>query len=136
MASLCVNREPLETQTTDLVRRFLDSVCNLEVDRVMSQLCQDVQLCITNDLCAIGRPKIRKALLRGMSSLISFGCEPALIWIKDSVGVIEADIVCERMDGSRAAFPLTVVLCLRDRLISQIHLSTYEPAILSSFFAQ
>lgn len=134
MASVSIDHEPLQTLTTDIVRRFLDSVCNMEVDRVMGQLCQDVQLCITNDICAIGRPKIRRALLRGMSSLTSLGCKPALIWTKGSVGVIEADITCERMDGSRAAFPLTVVLCLRDRLVSQIHLSTYEPAILSSFF--
>src|SRR5271166_2748137 len=119
MASLCIDREASESQTADIVTRFLDSVCSLEVDRVMGQLGRDVELFITNDIRAVGRPKIRKALLRAMSSLNTLACNPALVWTKDSVCVIEADIVCERMDGSQAAFPLTVVLCLRDLLISR-----------------
>ena len=100
----------------------------------MGQLCPDATLCINKDLCAAGKPKLRKALVRVMSGLTRLVCEPALIWAKGTVGVIEADIVCDRMDGARTAFPVTAVLCLRGRLIAQVHLFTYEPEVRTSFF--
>lgn len=113
--------------------RFLDSLCSLDADQVNDQLSEDARLSIDSRLFAYGRPRIMKTLKRGISSLSSLHYEPAVIWMKGDVSVIEADVSCERLDGSRAAFPVTLILCFRDRLVSQIRLFTYEPAVPSSF---
>lgn len=82
---------------------------------------------------AAGKAKIRKELMRAIAALNSIHCEPVVVWIKDNVSVIEADVICERLDGSRAAFPVTLILRFRDHLISDIRLFTYEPAVPGNF---
>jgi len=113
--------------------RFLNSLCSLDADRVNEQLSEDARLSIRRRLLAAGKPKIIKALKRGISSLNWLHYEPAVIWMKGNVSVIEADVSCERLDGSRDTFPVTLILCFRDHLISDIRLFTYEPAVLGSF---
>lgn len=113
--------------------RFLNSLCSLDADQVADQLSEDARLSIRSSVLAAGRSKIVKALKRGISSLNSFHCEPAMIWARDAVSVVEADVICERLDGSRAAFPVTLILCFRDHLISDIRLFTYEPAVIGLF---
>ena len=113
--------------------RFLNSLCSLDADRVNEQLSEDARLSIRRRLLAAGKPKIIKALKRGISSLNWLHYEPAVVWMKDNVSVVEADVSCERLDGSRVSFPVTLILYFRDHLISDIRLFTYEPAVLGSF---
>jgi hypothetical protein len=113
--------------------RFLESLCNLDADEVSGQLCDDARLSIRSGLFAAGKPRIKKALKRGISSLISIRYVPAAVWIQDNVSVIEADVTCERLDGSRTLFPVTLILRFRDHLIEDIRLYTYETAALGSF---
>ncbi len=117
----------------DPATRFLESLCNLDADEVSGQLCDDARLSIRSALFAAGKPRIKKALKRGISSLNSVRCEPAAVWMKDNITVIEADVTCERLDGSSTLFPVTLILRFRNQLIEDIRLYTYEPAALSNF---
>jgi hypothetical protein len=119
--------------STDPINRFIRSLCSLDADVVVEQLCDDARLWLASNLYASGRARIRKALIRALSSLTVLQCEPAVVWTKDCIGVVEADITCERSDDSRAAFPLTVVLYFRGSLISDIRLSTYDSGLVASF---
>ena len=125
MTSVSIENEP--------ATRFLDSLCSLDADQVNEQLSEDARLTIRSGLLASGKPRIIKILKRCISSLNSVHYEPAAVWIKGNVSVIEADVSCERLDGSRTAFPVTLILCFRNHLISDIRLFTYEPAVLGSF---
>lgn len=125
MTSVYIEGEP--------ATRFLDSLCSLDADQVNDQLSDDARLSIRSRVFAAGKPKIIKALKRGISSLNSLHYKPAAMWIQGNVSVIDADVSCERLDGSCAAFPVTLILCFRDHLISDIRLFTYEPAVLGSF---
>ncbi len=117
----------------DPATRFLESLSNLDAEEVSGQLCDDARLSIRSGLFAAGKPRIKKALKRGISSLNSIRCVPAAVWMKDNVGVIEADVTCERLDGSSTLFPVTLILRFRNQLIEDIRLYTYEPAALSNF---
>jgi ketosteroid isomerase-like protein len=117
----------------DPAKRFLNTLSSLDADRVAELLCEDARLSTRRGLHAAGKAKIRKELMRWISSLDSIHCEPAVVYVKDDVSVIEADVTCERTDGSRAAFPVTLILRFREHLISDIRLFTYEPAVIGNF---
>ncbi len=117
-------------------QRFLDGLCHFDIDEITSTLCQNACLSLSNGACVIGKPGIRTALVRAMGSIHSFGCVPAVVWKKRDVAIIEADVSCQRVDGARVEFPLTMILRFRDGLIMDIRLLTYEPAVSSNFPCQ
>ena len=119
----------------DPAQRFLNSLSSLDVEQVTGMLCEDARLSTRRGIYAAGKARIRKELMRAISALTSIHCEPAVVWVKDDVSVIEADVICERVDGSRAAFPVTLILRFRDRLISDIRLFMYEPAVIGNFLS-
>lgn len=123
----------IENPDGESATRFLDSLCSLDADKVADQISEDARLSIHSRVMAAGRSKIVKALKRGISSLNSLEYKLAMIWAKGAVSVVEVDVSCERMDGSRASFPVTLILYFRDHMISDIHLYTYEPAVSSLF---
>lgn len=108
---------------------FLHSLCSLDADVVARLLSEDARLSNRGCVLAVGRSRIARMLERAIASLSSLDCDPAAIWARGSVSVVEADVSCELLDGSRAAFPVTLILCFRDRLVSEIRLFTYEPAV-------
>jgi hypothetical protein len=119
----------------DSATRFLDAVCSLDAERVTGQLCEDARLSISRDVFACGKPSISKALKRSICSLNAVRYNPAALWIRDNVSIIDADVTCERLDGGQTVFPLTVILIFRNQLISDIRVFTYEPAVIRSFLA-
>lgn len=119
----------------DPVQDFLNTLSTLDVDRIADLLSHDVRLSTRKGLYAAGKAKIRRELMRWTATLESICCEPAVVYAKQEVNVIEADVICERLDGSRAAFPITLILRFRDRLISDIRLFTYEPAVIGNFLS-
>ncbi len=123
MSTLIIGSQPAE--------RFLTSLCSLDAGEVTDQLSEDARLSFGKSLIAAGKPKLVKALKRGFAALHSLRCVPAMIWAQGNVSVVEADVSCERLDGSWSTFPVTVILCFRDDLISDIRLFTYEPALVS-----
>ena len=135
MVPASIDSEVRHVPAPDPAQQFLNSLSSLDVDQVTGLLCEDARLSTRRGIYAAGKAKIRKELMRGLSALTSIHCEPAVVWAKDDVSVIEADVVCERMDGSRAAFPVTLILRFRDRLISDIRLFTYEPAVIGNFLS-
>ena len=114
---------------------FLDVLCTLDADAITDLLAPDALLSIGGSVLFAGKTKINRALKRGISSLMWLRCEPAATWSQDSVHVIDADLSCERVDGSRAAFPATVILRFRGRLIVDIRLFVYDPAPLAGFLS-
>src|SRR3982074_1402137 len=98
MATARIAPPVLPASSIDPISRFIRSLCSLDADLVVEQLCEDARLWLASDLYATGRTRIRKALIRALSSLTILQCEPAVVWTKDSIGVIEADINCERSD--------------------------------------
>ena len=109
--------------------RFLDSLCTLDADEVTGQLSEDARLSMRGGVFAAGRAKIARVLKGLIGSLSSLHCEPAVIWARGDVSVVDADVSCELLDGSRATFPVTLILRFRDHLVSEIRLFTYEPAL-------
>lgn len=125
-----------ETEPGDLspvIDRFLSSLSSLDVDLVLTQITEDAELSVSNELYALGKHRIRKALVRAISALTVLDCEPAVIWTKDNLIVIEADVSCVRMDGFRGVFPVTAILRLRGQRISHLRVFTYQPAVMGSF---
>jgi|SRR5579872_3221528 len=125
--------QALPISAPDPARRLLSSLSSLDVDEVAELLSDDARLSTRHGVIARGKSRIRKELMRAVSPLLSVHCEPAVVWAKDNVSVIEADVRCERLDGSCAAFPVTLILRFRDRLISEIRLFTYEPSVIGNF---
>jgi len=115
--------------------RFLDAVCSLDAEQVTGHLCEDARLSISRDVFACGKPTISKALKRSICSLNAVRYQPAASWIRDNVSIIDADVTCERLDGSHTVFPLTLILVFRNQLISDIRVFTYQPAMIRSFLA-
>lgn len=115
----------------EAVNGFIDGVCDFDIDRVSMELGEDVQLSIGGRLCAAGKARVRHALIRAMGSVYSIECVPAAVWVERNVAVIEADVLCLRLDGAQVGFP--VVLRFRDQLIFEIRVLTYEPAAGSNF---
>lgn len=116
----------------EAARRFIDGVCNFDVDEVAAGLCENARLKVSNNTYATGRSGIRNAFIRALGSVYGIRCEPAVVWGEQEIAIIEADVECERLDRARVAFPLTLVLRFRDSLISDIGLLTYAPAIMGS----
>src|SRR5258706_13113536 len=135
MVPASIDTEVRHIPVPDPAQRFLNSLSSLDVDQVTGLLCEDVRLATRRGIYAEGKARIRKELMRGISVLASIHCEPAVVWVKDDVSVIEADVICERTDGSRAAFRVTLILRFRDRLVSDIRLFTYEPAVIGNFLS-
>ena len=133
MVPATIDPEVRQAPVPDPARRFLNSLSSLDVDQVTSLLCEDARLSTRRGILAAGKVRIRRELMRAIAALNSIHCEPVVVWIKDNVSVIEADVICERLDGSRAAFPVTLILRFRDHLISDIRLFTYEPAVPGNF---
>ena len=119
----------------DAARRFIDRLCDFDVDEAAEGLCEDALLTIGGQSYAAGKTRVRSALVRALSLVYSIRCEPAVVWIRRNVAIIEADVDCERVDRARVAFPLTVTLRFRNHLISDIRLLTYEPAVTGWFAA-
>ncbi len=124
---------PASRPVPDAAQRFINLLCDFDVDGATAGLSEDAQLSISNHAYAIGRTRVRSALVRALGSAYSIRCEPAVVWMKRNIAIIEADIDCERVDRARVAFPVTVVLRFRDHLISDIRLLTYEPAVVGWF---
>lgn len=116
----------------DAARQFIDGICNFDIDQVAAGLADDARLSVTSEPYATGRTGVRSALVRVLGSVYSIRCEPAAVWVRPDIAIIEADVECERLDRSRLAFPLTVVLRFRDDLIAEIRLLTYAPALIGS----
>src|SRR5258708_7707446 len=135
MVAASIHTEVRRAPVPDPTQRFLNTLSSLDADRGTELLCEDARLSTRRGLYATGRAEIRRALMRWISSLDSIHCEPAVIYVKDDVSVIEADVTCERTDGSQAAFPATLILRFRDHLISDIRLFTYEPAMIGNFLS-
>ncbi len=135
MVPASIHPEVRRVPVPDPAQRFLNTLSSLDADRVTELLCEDARLSTRRGLYAAGRAKIRRELMRWISSLDSIHCEPAVVYVKDDVSVIEADVTCERTDGSRAVFPVTLILRFRGHLISDIRLFTYEPAVIGNFLS-
>ena len=133
MIPACFDTEVATIPVPDPVHRLLSLLSSLDADQIAGLLSEDARLHTSQGVVAVGRSRIRKELMRAISPLISIHCVPAVVWAKDNVSVIEADLRCERMDGSRVAFPVTLILCLRNLLICDIRLFTYEPSVISNF---
>lgn len=114
-------------------RRLIDGLCSFDVDEAAAGLCEDARLSLSSGACAVGKARVRGALVRALGSVYSIRCEPAAVWIKRNVAIIEADVSCERTDRARISFPLTLVLRFRDQMIAEIRLLTYEPAMAGNF---
>src|SRR5579884_4037727 len=112
-----------------LVTGFLTSLCSLDAHLALSHFTVDAGISLGSTIIAAGTAKILKLLKRSMASYVSVHVQPAMIWTRYSVSVVEADVTCDLLDGSRATFPVTAILCFRDDLISDIRLFTYEPAV-------
>lgn len=119
----------------DSATLFLDAVCSLDAERVAGQLCDDVRLSISRDVFACGKPTISKALKRSICSLNAVRYQPAALWVRDNVSILDADVTFERLDGSHTVFPLTLILVFRNQLVSDIRVFTYQPAVIRSFLA-
>lgn len=113
--------------------RFLSSLCSLDADELARQFCDDARVSTSGGLLASGKPAIRKTLKRAISALAALDCEPAFVWNRDTVTVVEADLTCERFDGSRTAFPVTLILRFRDERIAEARLFAYQPALIGNF---
>jgi hypothetical protein len=111
---------------------FMDAVCNFDIEQVSAELCDDVRLSFGEELYAIGKLRVRNVFIRALGSIYSIHCEPAVVWMKRNVAIVEADVRCERLDRALVEFPLTVVLRFRDHRIAEIRLLTYEPALTGS----
>ena len=120
---------PQVTIENEPATRFLTSLCSLDADQVTSLLDEHAQVSIGSTVVAASTPRILKLLKRSMSSLISLQSTPAMIWSRDHVSVVEADVSCELLDGSRVEFPVTLILCFRDQRVSEVRLFTYEPEV-------
>lgn len=117
----------------DADRRFIERLCDFDVDGAAEGLSEDVRLTIGGQCHAVGKMRVRAAMVRALGSVYSVRCEPAVAWINRNVAIIEADVKCERLDRAMVAFPLTVVIRFRDHVISDIRLLTYEPALTGWF---
>ncbi len=116
-------------------RRFIEAICSLEVERVLCYVVDGTRLAFGKRAGAVGRMEIRRFLVRGFSLLHSLHCSPAVIWTKGNLSVIEADMLCERLDGACLSFPLTIVLRFSGPVISGIRIFTYEPEVVSQFLS-
>jgi hypothetical protein len=117
----------------DVAQRFIDGMCNFDVDQAVSLLCEDSRLSISSTQCAVGRVRVRQALVRALAAVYWVRCHTAAVWMRRDVTIIEADVDCERIDRARVAFPLTLILRFRGDLISDIRVWTYEPAVAGNF---
>ncbi len=133
MVPSSVISETIPPTPTDAVTRFLDSLSSLDADQVLEQFAYDARVSTRGGLYAAGKTRIRKMLKRCISSILSFHCQPAAVWSRDGVSVIEVDVTCERLDGALAIFPVTLILRFHDRLISEVRFFTYEPASVGNF---
>ena len=113
--------------------RFLSSLCSLDAEELARQFCEDARVSASGALLAAGKPAICKTLKRAICSLAALDCEPAFVWNRDAVSVVEANLTCERFDGSRAAFPITLILRFRNELIADARLFAYQPALIGNF---
>lgn len=120
---------PPDSTDTQAVTRFLYSLCSLDTDQMIDQFTRDARVTIGDSVLAAGTSQIMKLLKRSMASLVFLHVTPAMIWTRGNVSVIEADVNCELLDGSRASLPATLILCFRDKMISDVRLFTYEPAV-------
>ena len=117
----------------DAVRRMIDGVCDFNVYQVTGGLSDDVRLSVSSAAWAHGKARVRHALVRALGLVYSIQCQPAVVWVKRDVAILEMDVNCERVDRAVVSFPVTVVLRFKERLISDIQLLTYEPAVRNSF---
>lgn len=113
--------------------RFLSSLCSLDAEELAGQFCDDARVSAAGGLLAAGKPAICRTLKRAISSLAALDCEPAVVWNRNAVSVVEADLMCERFDGARAAFPVTLILRFRNELIADARLFAYQPALIGNF---
>jgi SnoaL-like domain len=128
MARAGVERAPFP----EAARKLIEGLCNFDVDQVASGLSDDVRLSVSDAAYANGKPRVRNALIRALGLVYSIRCEPAVVWVKRDVAILEMDVACERVDRAMVSFPVTVVLRFKDELISDIRLLTYEPAVRNS----
>lgn len=124
-----------DAPAADPALQFVDALCSLDADEAAAFLCEDAQLSIARGVLACGKARINKAFKRAIALLNQVQCRPAAVWFQGGVGIIEADVSCERLDGSRALFPITLVLFFRDHLVVDIRLFTYEPACARAFLS-
>jgi hypothetical protein len=117
----------------EAVRRLIEGLCNFDVDQAATGLSEDVRLSVSEAACAHGKPRVRNALIRALGLVYSIQCEPAVVWMRRDVAILEMDMNCERVDRAVVSFPVTVVLRFKEHLISDIRLLTYEPAVRNSF---
>ena len=117
----------------EAARQLIEGLCNFDVDQVASGLSDDVRLSVSDAAYANGKPQVRNALIRALGLVYSIQCEPAVVWVKRDVAILEMDVNCERVDRAMVSFPVTVVLRFKEYLISDIRLLTYEPAVRNSF---
>ncbi len=113
-------------------RKLFDGLWNADVEEVSAGLCDDALLTLSSRNYATGKPRVRRLLVRAFGAVYSIRCKPVVVWAQRSLAIIDADVDCERWDRVHVTFPATVVLRFRDELISEIRLSTYEPALMGN----
>lgn len=116
------------SEIPEAARRLFAGLCNYDVDEVSEGLCDDARLNLPSRNAVVGRSMVRRTLARILGFVHSIRLDPVVVWAERNLAVIEADVNCERLDSTRVIFPVTVVLCFRDGLISEIRFWTYEPA--------
>lgn len=117
----------------EAARSLLRGLSNYDVEEVAAGLSEDARLTVSSRACLIGKSRVRRALLRALGSILSVHLEPVAVWMRRNLAIIEADVDCERCDRAHVRFPATLVLYFEDGLISEIRLSTYEPALVGNF---
>ena len=117
----------------ETARRFIDALCNFDVELAASLLCDDSRLSLSTAPCALGKSKVRSAMIRALGAVYWIRCEPAAVWMRRNIAIIEADIECERTDRARVSFPATMILRFRGGLIWDIRVLTYAPVMIGSF---
>ncbi len=117
----------------DAARRLLLGLTNYDADEATAGLSDGARLTVSTRGSVVGKSRVRRALWRALGSLYSIRLAPVAVWSERNLSIIEADIDCERHDRAHVAFPATLVLCFEDDLISEIRLSTYEPALAGNF---
>ena len=121
----------MTTALPDAAGRFLQGVCSLDIDLAASGLSAEARLSAGAGPLAIGKARIRRLLILATSRLESIRFDPAVVWFHRNLAIVEADLCCQRCDHARLDFPVTLTLYFRDNLIFDIHVHTYEAAVIS-----
>ena len=110
------------------ILRFFSAVDTLDADSAASFFARDARWSMDGTCAIAGRVLIRRALVKCFTHVHGLRHQPVMLWVRNAVSVLEADLTILLEERTTLTIPVTHVVRWRNDLIEESHTHFYPEA--------